>query len=142
MSRSLSRSSRPSGADGPESEFPAVESPEGIFKALRGIIHRLVNEGAIPADRVVILTQRRDMKDRLIGTTAAGLTLGAIETAGTIAVETIHRFKGLEADATIVILDRLDKDRDRALAYIGLSRARFRLVVIGSPAVGAALGLS
>jgi hypothetical protein len=130
-----------SGADGPEPEYVAVESPEGTNKALRGIIHRLVNQGAIPADRVVILTQRRDVKDRLIGTTAAGLTLGAIGTAGTIAVETIHRFKGLETDATIVILDRLEKDRDRALAYIGLSRARFQLVVIGPPAVGTALGL-
>jgi hypothetical protein len=129
------------GADGPEPEFHAVESPEGIDKALRGILHRLVNEGAIPPDRVVILTQRRETKDRLIGQTSAGLTLGTIGTPDTIAVDTIYRFKGLEADAVIVILDRLEKDRDRALAYIGLSRARFQLVVVAPPGVGEALGL-
>ena len=108
---------------------------------LRGVLHRLVNEGAIPVDRVIILTQYRETKDRLIGWTAAGLTLGAIGDEDTVAVETIHRFKGLEADATIVILDRLEKIRDHALAYIGLSRARFHLVVIGPPDVGASLGL-
>jgi hypothetical protein len=131
-----------SGADGPDPEFHAVESPEGIDKTLRGILHRLVNEGAIPADRVVILTQGRETKDRLVGQTSAGLPLGAIGTPDTIAVETIYRFKGLEADATIVILDRLEKDRDRALAYIGLSRARFHLVVISPPEVGTALELA
>ncbi len=130
-----------SGADGPDPEFHVIESPEGIDKALRGILHRLVNEGAIPADRVVILTQGRETKDRLVGQTSAGLSLGAIGTPDTIAVETIYRFKGLEADATIVILDRLEKDRDRALAYIGLSRPRFHLAVVGPPAVGAALGI-
>jgi len=131
-----------SGADGPAPEFHAVESPEGIDKALRGVLHRLVNEGAIPADRVVILTQGRETKDRLVGQTSAGLPLGTIGTPDTIAVETIYRFKGLEADATIVILDRLEKDRDRALAYIGLSRARFHLVVISPPEVGAALEMA
>ncbi len=130
-----------SGADGPDPEFHVIESPEGIDKALRGILHRLVNEGAIPADRVVILTQGRETKDRLVGQTSAGLSLGPIGTPDTIAVETIYRFKGLEADATIVILDRLEKDRDRALAYIGLSRPRFHLAVVGPPAVGAVLGI-
>ncbi|MEA2010535.1 MAG: NERD domain-containing protein [Actinomycetota bacterium] len=130
------------GADGPKPEFHAVESPEGIDKALRGVLHRLVNEGAIPADRVVILTQYREAKDRLIGTTSAGLTLDAIGTPDAVAVETIHRFKGLETDATIVILDRLEKVRDHALAYIGLSRARFHLVVIGPEGIGETLGLN
>jgi hypothetical protein len=76
-----------------------------------------------------------------IGHDAAGQTLGTIGTPETIAVETIYRFKGLEADAVIVILDPLEKDRDRALAYIGLSRARFQLVVVAPPEVGEALGL-
>ncbi|MFV9673327.1 MAG: hypothetical protein ACNYZH_08870, partial [Acidimicrobiia bacterium] len=129
------------GADGPDPEFHPVESPEGVDKALRGILHRLVNEGAIPADRVVILTQYREAKDRLVGTTSAGMPLGTIGTPGTIAVETIYRFKGLEADATIVILDRLEKVRDHALAYIGLSRARFQLVVVGPAEIGESLGL-
>ena len=98
--------------------------------------------GAIPADRVVILTQSRQGKDRLVGETLAGLTLGTVGEPGTVAVETIYRFKGLEADAAIVILDRIDKDRHRALAYIGMSRARFHLVVVGPQEVGAELGFT
>jgi hypothetical protein len=129
------------GAEGPAPEFHAIESPEGANRALRGILHRLVNEGAIPADRVVILTQRREAKDRLREQTPAGLKLGPIGESGSVAVETIHRFKGLEADATIVILDRLEKDRDRVLAYIGLSRARYQVVVVGPRVVGVTLGL-
>ena len=130
------------GADGPEPEFVPVASEEGIPKALRRILHRLVNEGSIPADRVVILTQSRKAKDSLVGESVAGLTLGTVREPGTVAVETIYRFKGLEADAAIVILDRIDKDRHRALAYIGMSRARFHLAVIGPPQVGAALGFT
>ncbi len=57
-----------------------------------------------------------------------------------MAVETIHRYKGLEATAAVVILERLEKDRDRALAYIGLSRPRAQLVVVGPEQVGKALG--
>ena len=133
----------PGGTDGPEPEFIAVESAEGIGKALRGVLHRLVNEGNLATDDVVILTQSREMKDSLVGTTAAGIAIETIDdrTDG-VAVDTIHRHKGLEASAAIVILDRLEKDRDRALAYIGLSRPRAQLVVIAPEAIGRVLGLA
>jgi superfamily I DNA/RNA helicase len=92
---------------------------------------------------VVILTQYRETRDHLVNQRFAGVQLEATDRpTGGIAVETIHRYKGLEADAVIVILDRVVKDRDRALAYIGLSRARAQLVVIGPPAVGTALGMA
>jgi len=74
------------------------------------------------------LVCRRATTGRHIGQSAAGLTFGVIGDEGTVAVETIYRFKGLEADATIILLDRLEKVRDHALAYIGLSRAHFHLV--------------
>jgi hypothetical protein len=121
----------PTGTDGPDPIFIAVESPEGVDKALRGVLHTLVNEGNLAPKDVVILTQSRETKDRLVGRTFAGLTLETIEdrTDG-VAVETIHRHKGLEAAAAIVILERLEKDRDRALAYVGLSRPRAQLVVL------------
>ncbi len=133
----------PTGTDGPEPVFVPIESPEGIDKALRGALHTLVNEGNLATRDVMILTQYRETKDRLVGKSLAGVTLGTIEgrTDG-VAVETIHRHKGLEALAAIVILERLEKDRDRALAYIGLSRPRAQLVLIAPPSVGTALGLS
>ncbi len=129
------------GTDGPEPEFVAVESPEGVTKALKGILHSLINEGGLATSDVVILTQKRATKDELIGASLAGVTLETIEerTDG-VAVETIHRYKGLEAAAGVVILERLEKERDKALAYIGLSRPRAQLVVVGPSAVGKALG--
>ena len=130
------------GTDGPEPRFIPTESPEGTNKALRGVLHSLVNEENLSTDDVVVLTQYKRTKDELVDTTLAGLTLEAIDdrTDG-IAVETIHRYKGLESTAAIVILDRLEKDRDKSLAYIGLSRPRAQLVVIGPREVGATLGL-
>jgi hypothetical protein len=130
------------GTDGPEPRFITAETPEGRDKALKGILHTLINEGNLETDEVVVLTQYRKTKDDLVGKRLAGLPLEAIEdrTRG-VAVETIHRYKGLEASATIVILDRLEKDRDRSLAYIGLSRPRAQLVVIGPAEVGSTLGL-
>jgi hypothetical protein len=131
------------GTDGPEPVFIGVESPEGVDKALRGILHKLVNEGNLSADDVVILTQKRATKDRLVGQTPAGITLETIENSvDGVAVETIHRYKGLEATAAIVILERLEKERDKAIAYIGLSRPRAQLVVIGPEDVGTRLGMT
>jgi ATP-dependent exoDNAse (exonuclease V) alpha subunit len=114
-----------------------------VDKALRGVLHELVNEGNLSTDEVVVLTQKRATKDRLIGQSPAGIALQTIEdrTDG-IAVETIHRYKGLEATAAIVILERLEKDRDKAIAYIGLSRPRAQLVVIGPEDVGNCLGMA
>ncbi len=128
------------GVDGPDVELLKAESPEGEDKALRGALHRLVNEGKVLASGVVVLTQSRATKDRLVGKELAGLMLESTEgRGGGVLVETIHRFKGLEASAAIVILDRLDTDQDRALAYIGLSRPRAHLAIIAPPVVVAAL---
>jgi hypothetical protein len=131
------------GTDGPNPVFISVESPEGADKALRGILHKLVNEGNLSSDEVIVLTQKRAAKDRLVGQSLAGITLETIEdrTDG-IAVETIHRYKGLEAAAAIVILERLEKERDKAIAYIGLSRPRAQLVVVGPEDVGTRLGMT
>lgn len=135
--------SPPAGTDGPAPAFVRAESPEGITKAVRGTLHRLLNEGQLNPDQIVILTQYREDRDRLVGSRSAGTVLEPLDRVDEgIAVETIHRFKGLEADAAIVILTRLEKDRDRALAYIGLSRARAQLIVVGPEEVGVALGMA
>jgi hypothetical protein len=134
---------RAMGTDGPEPMFISVDSPDGIDKALRGVLHSLVNEGNLSTDDVVILTQRRETKDHLVGESLAGLPIEAVGNRSTgVAVETIHRYKGLEASAAIVILSRLEKPRDRALAYIGMSRPRVQLVIIGPQTVGDGLGFA
>lgn len=54
-------------------------------------------------------------------------------------VETIHRFKGLEADVCIVLVFEMDRPWDQALAYIGMSRARVQLYVLGLEGVSESL---
>ena len=131
------------GTDGPDPRFAPIESAEGVDKALRGVLHSIVNQGNLAPDDVVILTQQRESKDRLVDRTLAGMLLESIDDRTTgIAVETIHRYKGLEASTAIVILSRLEKPRDRSLAYIGLSRPRAQLVVIAPAEVGIALGMT
>jgi len=53
--------------------------------------------------------------------------------------ETIHRTKGLEW--TAVILATLDDPIDPQLLYIGASRPRMHLTLIGPESPGAAAGL-
>jgi ATP-dependent exoDNAse (exonuclease V) alpha subunit len=56
-----------------------------------------------------------------------------------VPVETIQRFKGLEADVVILVIPELEDDADRVLAYVGMSRARVLLIVVGTSPVRAAL---
>ena len=54
------------------------------------------------------------------------------ESKSTIQLETIGRFKGLEADILILWgLEGLDIDRDRELFYVASSRAKSRLFIVG-----------
>ena len=64
-------------------------------------------------------------------------SLGAAIVASAI-VETIARFKGLEATAVVVLADRLCANNGE-LSYVAVSRARALLVVVG-PVTGTKLG--
>ena len=123
-------------------DFRAAEDDREIDRRVHEALRRLVVDERVRPGEIVVLTRARGTKDRLVGSKVAGLVLVDAERRGDgVVVETIHRFKGLEADAAIVVLDRLESDRDRALAYVGLSRARAHLVVVGPPEVGRRLGL-
>ena len=53
------------------------------------------------------------------------------ENQGSIQIETIGRFKGLEADILILWgLENLDVDNDRELFYVATSRAKSRLFIV------------
>lgn len=122
------------GVEGPEPVWVPVESPEGAIKAVSKQLHRLVNEGGLKPGQVAVITQGKSMAEKIRSEPRAGITLTTLDGNGLVC-ETIHRFKGLEADAVIVVLDDLGEDKDRQLAYIGLSRARTMLVVIAPATV-------
>ena len=66
----------------------------------------------------------------------AGESLGlAADTAPaqpprTIAIETIHRFKGLEREVVVLAELRPDDERIGKLLYVGATRAKHHLVVV------------
>ncbi len=106
-------------------------------KALANFIGMLLREGTAPSS-IAILTQKKRMAEALRGQEVEGVKLVAPGKTGVV-VETIHRFKGLEADAVGVWLEDLDDHEDRVLAYVGMSRARALLLVVAPEEVKAQL---
>jgi superfamily I DNA/RNA helicase len=127
--------------DGPEGrpiEVLSADSPTAARKALQSLLHRLVNEEGVDAEDIVILTaasERRSQwgqNDRLGNFTLSWQFHDSLPNA--IRVSSIHSYKGLES--AVVILTELDlasreETRD-SLIYVGLSRARHHVVVIGN----------
>jgi hypothetical protein len=129
------------GVIGPDPEFHRADTDEEVDTQVRQALHRLIVEGGLESSQVVILCQRKEDVQRLRRSKPAGQKIvGLGSTVGGVVAETIHRFKGLEADACIVILRTMNRPRDRALAYVGLSRAKARLIVIGPADAGHQLG--
>ena len=51
-----------------------------------------------------------------------------------IQTSTVFKFKGMEGHVIVLTdLDKLDSPRDRRRAYVGMSRARYALYVLGQP---------
>ena len=58
-----------------------------------------------------------------------------IRTDNTVLIDTVQRFKGLESSIVILWgLDTIDWDRNEELLYVGMSRAKSLLVVVGTTA--------
>lgn len=54
---------------------------------------------------------------------------------GTLRTSTVFKFKGMESHVIVLTdLDRLDTLRDRRRAYVGMSRAKYALYLLGSEA--------
>jgi hypothetical protein len=119
-------------------------------EALRRTLHRLVVAERVPRDQVVVLTGRSlarsdAWRQRRFGDQALwngdhderGQHLGhsaddrSPQPPETILFETIRRFKGLEREVVVLVeLDPSDA-REGQLRYVGATRARQHLVVIG-----------
>jgi hypothetical protein len=126
------------GTSGPDPIFLTAKNPQQIEARLQLLLVEYLVKGGLRPDQVVVLSPSRPEVDRLRGREFAGFGLVAPDEDGVV-VETVHRFKGLEADAVILLLPSLGGAEDRALAYIGMSRACAQLAVIGPPEVRTAL---
>ena len=118
-------------AGGPEPIWTEVSSPGRMAGEVVDAAAELLEDGFAPHE-VVVLCENAALRRELASRALPGTVFTGHGGRGVV-VETIGRFKGLEADAVIVALDGvLPEDPDRS-AYVGFSRARSFLRVLGSP---------
>lgn len=128
---------RARGIAGPKPKFHVVRSAEDAASRILGRLVELLGEGIEPAQIQVLATDRR-LVDRLRGGDVEGIGLVEAGDDG-IAVETVHRFKGLEAPVVLIAVFCATPEPDLALAYTGLSRAQTMLEVFGTAETMAAI---
>ncbi len=125
-------------AEGPPVEFVTYRDRKGQFEVLREVVARLGPQ-ELTSERLSVLLPRTPKPNeevllegmglrRYEGRTHQGRSSGK-GVAGTWS--TVSSFKGLENDVVILAgLDEIDDDWWRSIAYVGMSRARYRLVTI------------
>jgi hypothetical protein len=135
-------------------ELIEAETEAETLEALRRLLHRLrVDEGVAPWDIAVLsgvsLEDSAVWRHRTFGNEVlwngqvddAGRTLGLAASLvpappnDAIVCDSIRRFKGLERPVIVLVELRADDAHLDRLLYVGASRARQHLAVIGSAAV-------
>jgi len=131
----------PSAPDGDAVRFHAVRGDKEVRKRVRDTVVRLTGELGLAFGEIAVLTTRTATRDALLGEPIDGCPLTRWEQRSEEAVlcETVHRTKGLEKMA-VILVDQSEEPNE-VLLYVGASRAVASLTVVGSMAVGEALGL-
>jgi hypothetical protein len=122
---------------------PAVVSapypPGRELELLNLVLAKHVLPNHLPKD-IVVLSLRGAGKESYAGAAElAGLKAVPFDPAkpyeeGTIRTSTVFKFKGMESHVVVLTdLDKLDSPRDRRRTYVGMSRAKYALYVLGQP---------
>lgn len=118
-----------------------VTGPQPIWRLTDGspresdviaAVEALLDEGLKPAD-IVVLAEDGAFANRLRERSIGSYSFGRWGSRG-VPVESIARFKGLDAGAVVLVLGENKGLNSPAQAYVGMSRARSLLVVVGSKA--------
>ena len=119
------------GVAGPAPLWRSVDNPKRTEHHVIAMVERLIDEGFGPQN-LTVLCSSHNLVAKLREQTIGPFSFGKWGSKG-IPVETIARFKGLESEAVILAIEDERSGQDQALAYVGLSRARSLLAVVGSP---------
>jgi len=138
-----------------DQETPALEGPNVDTAALIpgkefDMLEALVTKVLAPdiaarryaPEDVVILGMRGagkasfDGRDQVGGFPLVPYDPVAPAVPGAIRATTVFKFKGMESHVVVLTdLDQMETLRDRRKAYVGMSRARYRLILVATPEV-------
>lgn len=123
------------GPDGTPIEFISASNEKEVFDQTSRALHRLVREHGLSEADIAVLTCRSVGNSAFANMTKIGAFLvSPLDTSAParVVLESVRRFKGLERQ--VVILTGVEETTEEELLYVGLTRARSHLAVIGSPA--------
>lgn len=123
------------GSAGPEPIFSELTEPRRLIDRIESRVGHFIEEEGLAFSQITVLLDD-DQVCRALRQRYAGPYPFTDHGKHGVAVETIHRFKGLENDVIIVGLSRGDRyaeDELRRLGYVAFSRARAILLVVGDP---------
>lgn len=124
--------------DGPPAKWSDLTRVPDAPRLVQRIVEKLLAEGFEKRD-IVVLCETASLVGRLREMAVADSGFCPYGGSGVVA-ETIGRFKGLEALAVVLALDGDTPEPPDRNAYVGFSRARAYLNVLGSPARKASVG--
>ncbi|MBY3297640.1 AAA family ATPase [Rhizobium laguerreae] len=128
--------------DGVDVELLPATGIDKQAQAIASMVTRLVSEEQVKAHDIALLLcnpLKRELSERALTTNSipASAKWGRLEAygAGSITVDTVARFKGLERPIIILwALDDSDPIKDRETLYVGMSRAKSLLFLCGDRA--------
>lgn len=126
----------------------ASDSLEDFREATSEAVRSLLQEGYSP-QHMAVLTDRGMAKSCLLPAETGPKKLGGLQlrrhigfgpdgapiySDGELSIETVHRFKGQSADAVVLteIAWQTMGERERRKLFVGMSRARLRLVLVAT----------
>ena len=120
--------------DGPEVETFWYSDDKEQRRIVSRHVGRLLAQGLRPADIVILSHKRLENSCLALGFTGLPYEIDPsdedLAKAETVAFRTIPAYKGLEADAVVLVdVDRLDGRDAASSLYVGASRARSHLAV-------------
>lgn len=125
--------------------MPTIRLASGARETVKNVrrrITQLVEEYGVPHSEILVLTTSREEQRALLDASDDAVTLVEWEdrAEGVVPCETVHRTKGIEATAVILVAP--EETPRKQLVYIGASRAVWSLTLIGPPALGELCGLT
>ena len=128
--------------------FPVLHWRAGGIKEIRKRVARtlelLTGNHGVPFSQIAVLTASRDLRDLLLAPDDPSDVLPLVRwedrNEEAALCETIHRGKGLEK-AAVIIVDNSDEPRQQ-LVYVGASRAMWSLTMIGKDSLAHLCGIA